>query len=387
MLRPISSPGSNYGQPVGPKRYNQIDAKSADHGNLNLMGRPNNIPLYKKSNSVDENIYSPNTAFEVKTFSPTVNNGNFNNNQTNNLKYFQQDRFEKMLSNENIDLENFPVPPIPKEYQSSIQLFVPEKKKALIKKYTVEADDLVCKGEYDKAKALYLKIAHLDPYDGRIWMSLGKIYLLQNKIMECFNCFQGCIFYSENHQDGNFWYAVGELYSRMELYHFSITAFMAVFELDPDKQTQFKLHCKLGMVCCKIYELDKATEHFQKALLFDPNNKIQNTEILVKLGLIEEEKGDLTKAISKYVQALNLEENQRKVYAHLAWCYFKARNYDKCQEVLRMIDQTTGVNFDSEACSSLYIKARMYSENGNLTEAQKYLWKAIENDRENAAYW
>ena len=45
------------------------------------------------------------------------------------------------------------------------------------------------------------------------------------------------------------------------------------------------------------------------------------------MGLIEEEKGDLNKAISKYEYALKLGCETKKIYSYIAWAHFKANNY------------------------------------------------------------
>lgn len=322
----------------GPKRYNQLDTKSADYGNLNFsMNMKTAPPAYKRSNSVDEGdkmlsnrpimnhrqaysetvsnpqIHSHNTAFEVK-------NTSYNENSYSNISSFpnEENRFKRILSNENIDLDDFPVPPIPKEFRSSTQLFVPDKMENMIKSLTLEADDLVCKNDYENAKRLYLKVASMDPYDGMIWKSLGHIYLLQGKLMESFNCFQGCLFHCENSLDPNLWFVISEVYNRLELYEYAVSALNSIIEMEPNDLLKFKTHCRLGMILSKTYDLQKASDNFQKALLYSTTPQ-KNVDIYIKLGLLEEEKGDLAKATLKYESALKLDCEQRKVHTHLAW--------------------------------------------------------------------
>lgn len=389
QFNPANSPNQNSTSGEGLKRYTQIDARSADYNNFNFSSKvvP---PAYKRTGSADDNmtgnqISSFNSAFEARNTSQN------DHSNSANLSTFglndEENKFRKLLKSEHIDLEDFPVPPIPKEFKNSTQLFVPDKMEEVIKKLTLEAEELVFNGEYEQAKRVYLKVAHLNPYDGVVWKSLGHIYLLQDKLMESFNWFQGCLFHSDEQTDPTFWFAIGKLYDKLELYEYSITALTAIFDMEPNDILKFKVHCKLGMVCCKIYELEKASEHFRKALLHDQKNHDQNIDILIKLGLIEEEKGDLTKAISNYEAALKIDPYCRRVHAHIAWCYYKAKNNEMWKESISVIDSTTPYTSDPEACVSTYIKARIHEENRNLIETQRLLWKCLEFDGENPAYW
>ena len=346
---------------------------------------------YKKSNSVDENmingqIYSANSAFEGKiSFS---NNDNSQSQNTQNLTFPDDgEKVWKILVSNDINLEDFPVPPLPKEFRNSTRLFVPIKREEIFKKYLAEADRLVETREYEKAKQLYLKATKLDPLDSMVWKALGHIYLIEGKLMEWFNWFQGCLFDVENQQDPKLWYALGELYSKMDENISSILAYTAVLDFNPDNQLLFRVHWKLGLIKWRINELDAAYDHFQKALLLDNSSVDQKVNILIKLGLIEEERGDLNKAILKYLSALNLDWQTREVYAHIAWWFFKSKNYTKWNEYLIKIESTSGANIDSELCLSAYINARMNEESKNYEKAIELYRKVVESERENAAYW
>lgn len=113
----------------GPRRYNQMDARSADYNNFNFSHRPE-PPAYKKSNSVDENmignpVATYNSAFSVK------NNSQNEHSHSGNLGSFgvyeEENKYSKMLRSQNIDLEDFPVPPVPKEFKATTKLFIPQK--------------------------------------------------------------------------------------------------------------------------------------------------------------------------------------------------------------------------------------------------------------------
>lgn len=84
-------------------------------------------------------------------------------------------------------------------------------------------------------------MARFNPYDGTIWKSLGHIYLLQNKLLEAFNCFQGCLYHSEVEQDSAFWFALSKVYEELELYDYCITTLKSILEMDPTEVLRFKV--------------------------------------------------------------------------------------------------------------------------------------------------
>lgn len=188
MTKPVKL-SSPFAMPSGPKRYNELNnTKSADYNNVNMEIKHNRFP-YKKSNSVDENmiggqIYSPNSAFDVKNQNASANDNSYSMN-TNNLNFLEwDDKAKKILSSNDINLDDFPIPPVPKEFQKSVRLFMPSKREEMIKQCLADADRLVSNQEYDQAKELYLKVTRLDPYDPTVWRALGHIYLMQDRLLE-----------------------------------------------------------------------------------------------------------------------------------------------------------------------------------------------------------
>lgn len=48
----------------------------------------------------------------------------------------------------------------------------------------------------------------------------------------------------------------------------------------------------------------------------------RKVDTLLKIGLLYEENGELSQALRSYEAALVHDENNYKIYQHLAWCYF-----------------------------------------------------------------
>lgn len=384
MINPFQN-GGNMQQTQGPKKYTELNAKSMDFNNSNF-GKKSEIPMYKRSNSVDEinqQFPSSNSAFESKNLIPDVQRRGLLQTEAKNV----QDKLTQLLNDPNINLDEFPLPPIPRDYMNSTQLFIPAKIDELIQQYTFEAEDLVIKGDFEKAKQLYLKVVRMNPYEATIWKALGHIFLQQNKLLECFNCFQGCLFHSEDNNDPALWFSIGELYKQLEMFEYWVTAFTTILQMNPPDDFKFRAHWKLGIVYCRLYELEKASDHFREALLWNLGKKENNVEIHIKQGLIEEEKGDLNKAISKYEYALKLNWETKKIHSYIAWAYFKAKNYPMWKKHLSIIDEGTSIFFGPEWALSAYIKARFLEEDNRLDEVYKYLWKILEIESQNAAYW
>lgn len=224
---------------------------------------------------------------------------------------------------------SFPVPPVPKELKDSNRMFVPEERLELIKKYTLQAEDYVMKGDLDNGKLMYLKVVDLNPYDGIIWQALGHIYLIKEKLLEAYNWYQGCLFYLHSYTDPQLFFGIGRLYYKMKLFRCSILAFKLALDLKPPYILEFQIYSTLGMAHSKMYELETAIESFEKALSLNIGSPEQQVDILIKLGLLEEEKGDLVKAQLRYNSALKVGVSADKILLHIAWCYFKSKSYDR----------------------------------------------------------
>jgi tetratricopeptide (TPR) repeat protein len=386
MMNPFQNGGNLQQTPNRePKKYTELNVKSMDFNNSNFGKKPE-IPLYKRSNSVDEinqQFPSSNSAFESKNMMPEIQKWGLLQTEVKNV----EDKLTQLLNDPNINLEEFPLPPIPRDYMNSTQLFIPAKIDELIQQYTFDAEDLVIKGDHEKAKQLYLKVVRMNPYEATTWKALGHIFLQQNKLLECFNCFQGCLFHSEDNNDPALWFSIGELYKKLEMFEYWVTAFTTILQMNPSDEYKFKAHWKLGIVYCRLYELEKASDHLQKALLLNLAKKENNVEILIKLGLIEEEKGDLNKAISKYEYALKLNCETKKIHSYIAWAHFKANNYTMWRKHVSIIDEGTTIFYGPEWAISFYIKARIHENNNMFDEVYKLLWKILEIEPQNAAYW
>ena len=141
--------------------------------------------------------------------------------------------FSKFTKNRTFNFEEFPVPPIPKDYKSKSKVFVPPGMDDMIEKYLFEAQHLTRNEHFEEAKKLYLKASKLSPYDSGIWRNLGNIYYSQNQYLEAFNCFQGFLFHNENEShDPQFWFTVGVVYQKLDLFDFAAKIFQETLQME-----------------------------------------------------------------------------------------------------------------------------------------------------------
>lgn len=115
-----------------------------------ILGRRMSI---EETNNPNQN-YSHNSAFEVKKNISNIS-GNDNSYSANNLNlsmFEEENKLTKMMNDPLIDLEDYPVPPIPKMYKGSTQLFVPDQFDKQIQSLLVQASDATCNKDYQQAK-------------------------------------------------------------------------------------------------------------------------------------------------------------------------------------------------------------------------------------------
>lgn len=155
--------GQNLLRDREPKKYIQYSAKSADFNKTKF-------PTFSKINgrrmSIEETnsqnpMISNNSAFEKnksaferrKSISNISGNDNsYSVNNPNLSVYEEENKFTKMMNDPTIDLEDYPVPPIPKMYKSSTKLFVPNQLDRQIQSLMSKASEATCNGEYQQAK-------------------------------------------------------------------------------------------------------------------------------------------------------------------------------------------------------------------------------------------
>jgi hypothetical protein len=149
--------GQNTMQESGPKKYNQYYAKSADFNSIKIDMRPSQRSVGRRM-SIDETnnqdpIISNKSAFVRKSISNISGNDNsYSANNPNMSVIEEENKFTKLMNDPTIDLEDYPVPPIPRMYRNSTRLFVPDQLERKIQSLMSKASEATCSGNYQEAK-------------------------------------------------------------------------------------------------------------------------------------------------------------------------------------------------------------------------------------------
>ena len=115
------------------------------------------------------------------------------------------------------------------------------------------------------------------------------------------------------------------------------------------------------MTFSRVYKLETASEHFQKALAYNDIKVHQKSDILIKLALIEEEKENNEKSFEFLESALKLNHDLDNVYCHLAWHYYKLQDLEKYELYMAKIQKDPSSY--SIKNTLMYIKLRTEEEN------------------------
>lgn len=115
-----------------------------------IFGRRMSI---EEANSQNQ-IASHNSAFEAKkSISNISGNDNSYSAYNANLSAFEEeDKFTKIMNDPTIDLEDYPVPPVPGMYKSSTRLYIPDQFDKQIQSLLSKASEAACNADEKLAK-------------------------------------------------------------------------------------------------------------------------------------------------------------------------------------------------------------------------------------------
>lgn len=181
-------------------------------------------------------------------------------------------------------------------------------------------------GDYSSAIEYYQKLTILDPENGPAWTALGHCYLLVEDLQKSFNAYQHALYSLDDIKDPQLWYGIGILYEKFESYEHSISSLVAVLKMSPNFYQKSEVLYKLGMIYAKTNQIEQAINYFQNSILTNTFTLKRKVDTLLKIGLLYEENKDYAQAQKSYEAALNHDEQNYRIYQHLAWSYFLQNN-------------------------------------------------------------
>ncbi|NCD00550.1 tetratricopeptide repeat protein [bacterium] len=178
------------------------------------------------------------------------------------------------------------------EYQSQKKLSFTEKEKKT-KKILEEVDDLIQKGENEKAEARAIFILTFDSHNPEAFSKLGEIYMLMKKYDEAKETYTFLLKLIKEREDkneqANILFKIAEIYENLEEYKKAIDNVYQALEIHKNHPRYLD---KLLDLFIKTKNLSRAREIFENLFLNNPeNNKLKEwQEKIEELEIDKEEK-------------------------------------------------------------------------------------------------
>lgn len=173
--------------------------------------------------------------------------------------------------------------------------------------------------DYPRAIEYFEKMTNICRENGHAWTALGHCYLLKEDLHKSFQAYQNALYYLENIMDPQLWYGIGILYEKFESYEHAISSLMAVLKMSPNFYQKSEVLSRLGYIFAKTNDLSNAIVYFQNSILTNTFTAKRKVEILIKIGILHEEKNELMEAQKSYEAAMSHEEDNFTIYQHLSW--------------------------------------------------------------------
>jgi tetratricopeptide (TPR) repeat protein len=205
---------------------------------------------------------------------------------------------------------------------------------------------------------------------------------LKEDLHKSFQAYQNALYYLENIMDPQLWYGIGILYEKFESYEHAISSLMAVLKMSPNFYQKSEVLSRLGYIFARTNNLGDAIVYFQNSILTNTFTNKRKVEIMIKIGILHEEKNELTQAQKSYESSLSLDPENFTIFQHLSWVNFLQGNYQMAMDYANKSDAKSPGNLDT-----LYIKARINHNLGMHADAARMYDELIEKNQNSALYW
>jgi len=139
---------------------------------------------------------------------------------------------------------------------------------------------------------------------------------------------------------------------------------------------------RLGYIFAKTNDLTNAITYFQNSILTNTFTPKRKAEILIKIGILHEEKNEFLQSQKSYETALGLDDGNYTIYQHLAWNQYLQGNQAVAMEYANKAEELSPENYDT-----LYVKARINQQIGLHDEASRIYHQIIQKNPNSALFW
>ena len=195
---------------------------------------------------------------------------------------------------------------------------------------------------------------------------LASVYSRQRNYQPAISAYKKVVELDANRDDAH--YGLGIVYIKIQRYRDAIPSFEKAVKFNPGNKDAYFL---IGNAYRELKEFAKAAEAYENFLNFNPENA---WEAYLHLGLCRIELGQLENATIALQEALKEKPQDLKINYYLAQAYQKSNQYEKAEEVYKLLAQLS----PEEAGTYYRTILRMYDIAGQNEKAIEAAKKIIE---------
>ena len=182
--------------------------------------------------------------------------------------------------------------------------------------------------------------------------------------------------------DPQLWYGIGILYEKFESYEHAISSLMAVLKMSPNFYQKSEVLSRLGYIFARTNDIPNAIVYFQNSIITNTFNNKRKADILIKIGILHEEKNELLQAQKSYESALGIDPDNHTILQHLAWSAFLQGSYPQAIDFANKALEKDAENLDTQ-----YVLGRINHQIGMHEEASRIYNDLLQKSQSSALYW
>ena len=224
-------------------------------------------------------------------------------------------------------------------------------------------------GDVEKAVFVLTRAMNLDNKNPAVFNALGEAYYFGQAMPAAIENYKKALLLSNNKNAGAF-YGLGNVYFRQRNFQDALESFQESVKADENFAEGYFM---IGRILFLSENYYGAAEAFQKYSQLKPGTQTGNSYFARSKYAL----GELDEAERLLNEVLTIDPDNALAFKYLGYIETDKKNYDKALEYFEKVPE---IEFEAED----YVKiAKIYNDKEQLTNAYRYLDKAIELDKEN----
>lgn len=211
-----------------------------------------------------------------------------------------------------------------------------QKKRAMVsqwEKATAQAklpvvEDMIKRGELEKAKETLNKCLAADPENSRVHLLVGRVHFIEGRTDKALQAFRKAVELDPELAEG--WHQLGALAIMDKDYMLALADSNKALELQP-ANTQYRISvCALYV---EMQQADRARELIEEGLSKQPDS----LELMLELAQLYHQSGEMERAVKIYEQAQLIHGNQPRILEPCGYAYMALGKWDKAAEKFELL--------------------------------------------------